>query len=144
MRGVESLRAVRVTGSVGVFGALGACKKHVKSYSTAKFDSLKDALLAAAGMRPDIGFYIFCASSQNLCQVAKITKTYTTVRFCFRRDTLLAAPDMRPDLGIDIFCASSQNVVQVAKTKKTYTTVRCSFCKDTLLAGPRVHPGLRF
>ena len=30
MRGVESLSAVRVTGSVGVFGALGAYKKHVK------------------------------------------------------------------------------------------------------------------
>ena len=46
VRGVESLSAVHVTGSVGVCGALGACKKHVKSYNTAKFDSLKDALLA--------------------------------------------------------------------------------------------------
>ena len=75
MRGVESLSAVRVTGSVGVCGALGACKKHVKSYNTAKFDSLKDTLLAAPRMRPVIGFYIFCASSQNLCQVAKNKKT---------------------------------------------------------------------
>ena len=48
MRGVESLSAVRVTGSVGVCGALGACKKHVKSYNMAKFHSLKDALLAGA------------------------------------------------------------------------------------------------
>ena len=67
MRGVESLSAVRVTGSPGVCGALGVCKKHVKSYNTAKFDSLKDALLAAAGMRPVIGFHIFGASLQNFC-----------------------------------------------------------------------------
>ena len=33
-------------GSPGLCGALGACKKHVKGYNTAKFDSLKDALLA--------------------------------------------------------------------------------------------------
>ena len=52
-------------GSVGVCGALGACKKHVKSYNTAKFDSLKDALLAGPGMRPVIGFHIFGASLQN-------------------------------------------------------------------------------
>ena len=71
MRGVESLSAVRVTGSPGVCGALGACKKHVKSYNTAKFDSLKDALLAAAGMRPVTVFYIFGASLHKFVQSTK-------------------------------------------------------------------------
>ena len=81
MRGVESLSAVRVTGSVGVCGALRACKKHVKSYNTAKFDSLKDALLAAPRLRPVIGFHIFGTSLQSFVQSTKSKKTYTTVRF---------------------------------------------------------------
>ena len=68
---MESLSAARVTGSVGVSGALGACKKHAKSYSTAKFDSLKDALLAAPRMRPVIGFHIFGASLQKFVQSTK-------------------------------------------------------------------------
>ena len=79
MRGVESLSAVRVTGSPGVCGALGACKKHVKNYNTAKFDSLKDALLAGARLRPVIGFHIFGASLQNFAQSTKSKETYTTV-----------------------------------------------------------------
>ena len=102
MRGVESLSAVRVTGSVGVCGALGACKKHVKSYNTAKFHSLEDALLAGAGMRPVIGFHIFGASLQKFVQSTKSKETYTTVRFSFRKDTLLAGPRMRPVFG---FCS---------------------------------------
>ena len=119
---MEPLSAVCVARSVGVCGALGACKKHVKHYNTANFDSLKDALLAAAGMRPVIGFYIFGASSQNLCQVAKFTKTYTTVRLPFRRDALLAGAGMRPVIGFYMFCASSQNLCRVRKNKKTHTT----------------------
>ena len=107
MRGVESLSAVRVTGSVGVCGALGACKKHVKSYNTAKFHSLKDALLAARRLRPVIGFHIFGASLQNFVQSTNGKETYTTVRFSFRKDTLWAGARMRPVIGFYIFGASS-------------------------------------
>ena len=91
MRGVESLSAVRVTGSVGICGALGACKKHVKSYNTAKFDSLKDALLAGPNMRPVIRFYSFSATLQNFVKVSKNKETYATLRFSFRKDTLLVS-----------------------------------------------------
>ena len=44
-------------GSVGVCGALGACKKHAKSYNTAKFHSLNDALLAGARGSPYASCY---------------------------------------------------------------------------------------
>ena len=105
MRGVESLSSVRVT-EVSASAALCArvnLKKHVKSYNTAKFDSLKDALLAAPGMRTVIGFYIFGASLQNFVQSTKSKETYTTVRFSFRKDTLLAAPGMRPVIEFHSF-----------------------------------------
>ena len=103
MRGVESLSAVRVTGSPGICGALGACKKHVKSYNTAKFHSLKDALLAARRLRPVIGFHIFGASSLKFVQSTKSKETYTTVRFSFCKDALLAGADMRPVIGFYSF-----------------------------------------
>ena len=103
MRGVESLSAVRVTGSVGICGALGACKKHVKSYNTAKFHSLRDALLAGADMRPVLGFHIFGASLLKFVQSTKSKETYTTVRSSFRKDTLLAGLRMRPVIGIYSF-----------------------------------------
>ena len=75
---------------------MGACTKHVESYNTAKFDSLKDALLAAPGMRPVIGFDIFCVVFKKFVKVVKNKETYTTVRLSFCKDTFLAAPDMRP------------------------------------------------
>ena len=86
---MESLSAVCVTGSVGVCGALGACKNNVKSYNTAKFDSLKDTLLAAPRMRPVIGFYIFCATSHKSSSSHKKYKDIYYGEFCLlQRRTL--------------------------------------------------------
>ena len=73
------------------------------AYTTVRFPSCSDALLEASRMCPVIGFYIFCASSQNLCQVAKNKKTYTTVRVWFHRDTLLAGASMRAVVGFYSF-----------------------------------------
>ena len=68
-------------------------------HTTVRFCFRTDTLLAGAGMRPVIGFYIFRASSQKLCQDTKNAKTYTTVRFSLRKDTLLAGARMRPVIG---------------------------------------------
>ena len=95
-------------------------------------------------MRPAIGFYIFCASSQNSVQVAKNKKTYSTVRLSFCKDALLAGAGMRPVIGFYIFCASSQTICQDTKHTKTYTTVGLSLRRDTLLAGARVRPVIGF
>ena len=93
-------------------------KKHVKSYNLAKFHVLKDALLAAPGMRPVIGLCIFCASSQNFVKVTKNKETYTAVGFSFRKGTLLAAQGMRLVLRFYIFSVSSQNLCPVPKNKE--------------------------
>ena len=96
MRGVESLSAVRVT-EVPASAALWARVKSMKK--SAKFASLKDALLAGPHLRAVIGFHIFGASLQNFAQSTKSKETYTTVRFSLRKDTLLAGPRMRPVIG---------------------------------------------
>ena len=67
------------------------------------FSFRRDTLLAAADMRPVIGFYIFGASSQNFVQSTKSKETYTTVGFSFRKDALLAGADMRPVIGFYSF-----------------------------------------
>ena len=86
-----------------------------------RFPFFKDGLLAAPGMRPVIGFYIFHNFYKKFLKRWKNIKTYNSVRFAFFRGALLAGAGMRPVIVFYIFqCfhlrevgAPSRNILHV-------------------------------
>ncbi len=81
----------------------------MKTYNSMRFASFRDALAAAPGMRPVVGFYIFNDPREDFRKWWKSMKTYNSVRFASFRDALAAAPGMRPVVGFYIFNDPREN-----------------------------------